>query len=137
MKPYLKMVLALLLLMFGVVASSPAMAQRGGHGGGHIGAHAGGYGHGWGWGGVGLGIALGSLYWPGYYGGYYSYPYGYPAPAYSYPSPPTAYVDQGVLQAAPSQPQGDWYYCASSNAYYPYVRECPAGWQRVPSVPSR
>jgi hypothetical protein len=24
-----------------------------------------------------------------------------------------------------------WYYCSSAQAYYPYVEECPEGWQRV------
>jgi hypothetical protein len=132
MKRYSKAALVLLLLVFGVVMSSSAMAQRSGHVGGYV--HGGGYGHGWGWGGVGLGIALGSLYWPGYYG--YPYPYAYPAPAYSYPAPPAGYIEQGTPQAAP-QPQGDWYYCADSKSYYPYVRECPGGWQRVPSIPPR
>jgi len=116
------------------------MAQHGGHGfGGH------------GFGGVRFGINLGfPFYGPGYYPGYYGYPYaypayGYPAPAYGYPpvaagpyaSP--AYVEQGMAQAAPApaQAQGDWYYCAASRTYYPYVGECPAGWQRMPAQPSR
>jgi hypothetical protein len=43
--------------------------------------------------------------WSGYGGD------GYPAPVYSSPGP--------------------WYYCASANAYYPYVAECPEGWQTV------
>jgi len=30
-----------------------------------------------------------------------------------------------------------WYFCPGANAYYPYVRECPGGWQRVaPQPPS-
>jgi hypothetical protein len=24
-----------------------------------------------------------------------------------------------------------WYWCADARAYYPYVKECPGGWQRV------
>jgi hypothetical protein len=75
----------------------------------------------------------------------YSYPapaYSYPAPAYSYPAPavapPAAYAGQGIPQAAPAPGrQQDWQYCAESNAYYPYVRECPGGWQRVPAQPPR
>ena len=98
-----------------------------------------------------FGISLGfPIYGPGYYPApYYGYPaygypaYGYPAPAYDYPpavmgsSSPPVYVEQGVAQAAPapSQAQGDWYYCAASRTYYPYVGECPAGWQRVPAQP--
>jgi len=33
-------------------------------------------------------------------------------------------------QAAPAQ-SSYWYYCAESKTYYPYVKECPGGWQRV------
>jgi hypothetical protein len=139
MKRYFKAVLVLLLLVCGTLVSSSAMAQRSGHAGGYV--HGGGYGHGWGWGGGprwGISIGL-PLYWPGYYGGYYPYPaYGYPGPAYAYPGPAVApsagYIEQGAPQAAP-QSQGDWYYCADSKSYYPYVRECSGGWQRVPSIP--
>lgn len=24
-----------------------------------------------------------------------------------------------------------WYYCRTAKGYYPYVRECPGGWQKV------
>jgi hypothetical protein len=51
-------------------------------------------------------------------------------------SAPPVYAEQGVAQAPPAQAQADWYYCAAANAYYPYVAECPAGWQRVPAQPS-
>ena len=33
-------------------------------------------------------------------------------------------------------PWGWWYYCDASTSYYPYVRECPSGWQRVPASPA-
>jgi hypothetical protein len=74
---------------------------------------------------------------PYYYGGYpyYSpyYPPYYPpavAPA------PSVYMEQPAQpQVAPTQPQGSWYYCAASRAYYPYVRDCPSGWQRVSPQP--
>ena len=65
----------------------------------------------------------------------------YPAPVYV-PAPvvvqqqPTVYVEQ-----APAQPQASaqnwWYYCADSRAYYPYVKDCPAGWQRVAPQPAQ
>ena len=56
----------------------------------------------------------------GHFGGYrgwsgYGWD-GYPAPVDPFP--------------APSVPQY-WYYCASANAYYPYVAQCPEGWQTV------
>jgi hypothetical protein len=132
--------------MFGAAASESAMAQH--HGGVRFG--------------VNIGIPL---FGPGYYPPYaypapvyaypapayaypapaYTYPapaYSYPAPAYSYPAPAGApfgaYAEQGYAQTAPAQAQQqDWYFCAGSNAYYPYARECPGGWQRVPSQPQR
>jgi hypothetical protein len=158
---------AFVLVLFGTLASSSAMAQHRGHGGGngrsggysqsggygHGGGYArvGGYGRGYG-GGARFGISLGlPIYAPGYYPApYYSYPaygyapYPYPAPAYAYPpavagySPsPPVYAERGVAQAAPapSQAQGDWYYCAESGGYYPDISECFAGWQRVPAQP--
>jgi hypothetical protein len=77
----------------------------------------------------------------GYYGyyGYYPPPYYYPS---YYPAPvvvqqqPTVYVEQPAAQPQQQQqPAGYWYYCADSRAYYPYVKECPAGWQRVAPQP--
>jgi hypothetical protein len=47
------------------------------------------------------------------------------------PPPPAPAVQQQ------QQPGHWWYFCPGSNAYYPYVRECPGGWQRVsPQPPS-
>ena len=50
--------------------------------------------------------------------------YGYQAPVYPYPDP---YVPSTAV--TPSA--GYWYYCASANAYYTYVTQCPEGWQQV------
>ena len=47
---------------------------------------------------------------------------------------PMTYIEQAPA-AEPAQTQGFWYYCAASRAYYPYVKECPAGWQRVAPQP--
>lgn len=137
MKTLPKAIGALALVLFGMLASASAMAQHHRHGHGH-----GGYGYG---GGVRFGISLGlPIYAPGYYGHPYAYPaYPYLAPAYGYPSvvmgysSPRVYVEQSVVQTAPapSLAQADWYYCAASKAYYPYVAECPSGWQRVPAQP--
>ncbi len=142
MKRCWKLITVLIMLVAGAAASESAMARSGRGGSGHAGAysHSGGYGHGGGYryghayGGVRAGIYLGvPLYGLGYYSApYYSYPaYAYPAAAVAYSG---AYVEQVYAQAAPA-PQQDWYYCAGSNGYYPYVRECPGGWQRVPAQP--
>lgn len=91
----------------------------------------------------------GGGYWGGYWGPRYWGPpvYAYPPPVY-YPAPtvvvpasPPVYVErQDVPQSteAPAQsaPQQWWYWCPGANGYYPYVKECPGGWQRVePQAP--
>ena len=135
MKTLPKVLGTFVLVLFGTLASGSAMAQHRGHGDGH------GYG-----GNVRFGISLGvPFYGLGYFSApYYPYPaYAYPAPVYAYPplmaapSSPPIYVEQGVAPAAPApaQAQGNWYYCPGSSSYYPYVGECPAGWQRVPAQP--
>jgi hypothetical protein len=30
---------------------------------------------------------------------------------------------------------GYWYYCDATKGYYPYVKECPTGWQKVAPRP--
>ena len=88
---------------------------------------------------------------PGYYHHpypYYGYAYGpryywSPPPVYYYQSAPVAVpvvVDPPVYVQRPSAqtvtPQNsNWYFCRESNAYYPYVKECPGGWQAVPATP--
>ena len=68
--------------------------------------------------------------WPYYYYQPY-YPYYYPPPpAYV---PPPSYVVQAPVAEQPFS----WYYCRQANGYYPYVKECPAGWERVSPVPPR
>jgi hypothetical protein len=75
---------------------------------------------------------------------YYYPPYPYYQPAY-FPAPiviqqpPTVYVEQPAPQQAQTQqlPTGYWYYCGDARAYYPYVKECPGGWQRVAPQPVR
>jgi len=133
MKTLLKVTGTLILALFAALASSSAMAG---------GRHGHGY-HGHGHGGVRFGISLGvPLYGLGYYPPYFGYPaYAYPAPLYGYPpvvmgsASPPVYIEKDASQSAPAQVQGDWYYCAASKAYYPYVAECPEGWQRVPAQP--
>jgi hypothetical protein len=64
----------------------------------------------------------------------------YPAPAYYYPvSPvvvqppaPPVYVERSDVVP---EGAGTWYFCRESNSYYPYVKQCPGGWTRVPAQP--
>lgn len=113
---WLKPVLISMLLL-GTAASDVAWAHRGR---------------------VGVGVVIGApLGWPGYY-----YPpyYGYP-PYYVYPPPivvessPPVYIERSAAPAAAPE-EGYWYYCRKSKAYYPYVKECPGGWQRVAPRPA-
>ena len=131
MKTLPKAVAISILALFGTLASGAAMADHYRHH--HRGPD------------VRFGISLGV---PVFGHGYYPWPndaysvYAYPAPSYVYPpvivqsSAPPVYVERPqVRSVVPTQPQGDWYYCADAKAYYPYVTQCPAGWQRVPAQP--
>jgi hypothetical protein len=71
--------------------------------------------------------------------------YWHPWPSYYY-YPAPVYVAPPVVQAAPpvyverhdnptTDINGWWYYCTSAKGYYPYVKECPGGWQKVPPAP--
>ena len=111
----LKWVIAIMLAS-GFVFSNLAWADRDRHGGGH----------------VGIGVVIGPS-WP-YYPPSYYYP-AYP-PTVVMQSPPI-YVEQGAA-AAPAAPGAEnfWYFCNSPQGYYPYIKECPGGWQKVvPQIP--
>lgn len=55
-----------------------------------------------------------------YYPGRRAYPYhGYNSRSYVYPVP------YGYNS-------GYWYYCDYYQQYYPYVSQCPSGWEAVP-----
>ena len=76
--------------------------------------------------------------WPGYYypppyaPGYYVYP-----PAAPIVTAPPAYVEQNPPPAESNdEAEGYWYYCRKPNGYYPYVRQCPDGWEQVPPRPA-
>lgn len=56
-----------------------------------------------------------------------------PAPA-NLPPPPDAAPPAAAPPGSPSTGNW-WYFCASPRGAYPYVRECPGGWERVPAVP--
>ena len=85
--------------------------------------------------GVGLyfGVPVAGWGYPYYYPPYYPY---YPPATVVVPAQPQTYIEQTpqAPQAAPPA-QGYWYFCPDSKAYYPYVKDCPAGWQRVSPQP--
>lgn len=101
-----------LLLMIGGIGNAWA-----GHHHGHVSTH--------------VGVYFGPAWDPWYYRPppVYYYP---PAPIVIERAPPPVYIEQA--EPAPA-PNAYWYYCNASRAYYPYVKECPSGWQRVSPRP--
>lgn len=71
---------------------------------------------------------------PHYYAQSQHYVYAYP-PVIAVPSSPLVYIERGE-QDGIQQPPPYWYYCDNPHGYYPYVRVCPRGWQQVPAQPS-
>jgi hypothetical protein len=146
-----RVLIAAVAALLGTAIASDAFAagsgRSGGRGGGHPGsrggAHPGGHA-------AHPGVHRypgGSYFVPRYRAGvfigaplfapFYYYP---PPPPYYYPAPimaPTEpiYIEQYPGQTGPD-PASYWYFCASANAYYPYVGECPEGWQPVSPQPS-
>lgn len=74
-----------------------------------------------------------------YLGPYWGPWWGPPAYYYNYSAPvvverPVYVETPPVVQAAPAISY--WYFCRSANAYYPYVKDCPSGWERVLPKPA-
>jgi hypothetical protein len=117
------------------IALTPAIgigtAQAHGGGGG---GHGGGFG--------GRGFGGGGFHGGGFHGGGFSRgffgdgiglyddgfvdPYGYD---YGYAFPPA-----GVAAASA---QNVWYFCQSTQTYYPYVQSCSVAWQAVAALPAQ
>jgi len=70
--------------------------------------------------GVGVGVPVFWPYWPG--------PAYFPPAVVAVPASPPVFIEQGGGQTAQ---QSFWYWCNDFRAYYPYVKECPGGWQPV------
>src|ERR1700694_4991441 len=69
-------------------------------------------------------------------GGAFIAPLYFPPPYYYYPPPMYPPVQYMEPYPAPSAPQSSyWFYCPDSGAYYPYVQQCPSGWQQVVPQP--
>lgn len=102
--------MAMLLVTLGI---GDAMAGKGGHGHRHS------HGH---------GVRLGFVFGP-YWGPWYAPPYTPPI-VVEHVSPPV-YIERG----GDSGPANYWYYCRTGGGYYPYIKECPGGWQKVAPQP--
>ena len=101
------------LLLFVVLLMASGAALAHGRGRVHLGLH--------------FGFPVYHSFWhypPPVY--YYPYP-AYPAVAAPPPSPPV-YVER-------ERNDDWWYYCEQERGYYPYVKQCPGGWKRVPPAP--
>jgi hypothetical protein len=51
------------------------------------------------------------------------------------------YIEQSQAASAPStiatpRPSNYWYYCTNPDGYYPYIKQCGSGWQKVAPTPS-
>ena len=127
--------LKLLFVLVTVLLASTGGAWANGRVYGSVGVYLGGPGPYW-------GPAYGRPYY--YPRPYYPWPYAYPAPYYEpapvvvVPTEPPVYIEQGDPVAG-HEPDGGqyWYYCRNAKNYYPYVKECPGGWQKVPPQPAR
>ncbi|CAN5437466.1 hypothetical protein BH11PSE11_BH11PSE11_22990 [soil metagenome] len=107
----------------GVFASGSALAYSGHH-----------HGHG----GARVGVYIGApLFWPAYSAPYYASPYAYYPYGYRYYDPPVVAVERTPsVYIEKGQEQASWYYCSNPSGYYPYVQQCPQGWQQVaPQAP--
>jgi hypothetical protein len=67
---------------------------------------------------------------------YWGPAYYYPPPYYYYPVERPAEPPVYIERIDPAE-TGSWYYCEEGKGYYPYVKECPAGWRRVPGAPPK
>jgi hypothetical protein len=84
-----------------------------------------------------VGVYVGDPFWGPVW---YPPPYYYPPQVVVVPAPqPPVYVEQ--QDAAPAAPaaggQHYWYFCKSAKGYYPYIKECPDGWQKVLPQPGK
>ena len=126
-----KLMLIFALLSMFIVGVANAYGPYGRHHGGWNGPR------------VGFGINVGP--YP-YYAPGFGYPYApfspfvpfatpiYPAPIMQV-TPPPIIIQETPMYIQPAQAASNWYFCQSSNTYYPYVKECPEGWKSVPSQP--
>jgi hypothetical protein len=85
-----------------------------------------------------VGITLDPFFYgPWFYPGPYYYPpYNYPyPPVVSVPATPPVYIERAEVAEPASPASASWYYCNNPQGYYPYVENCPGGWQAVAPRP--
>lgn len=116
-----KTLIALTVAVAGLVIAGSALAQHRHH---HHGPR------------LSIGFGFGYPAYPYYYPPYAYYPPYYPAPVVIQRQP-TVYIEQNPQPAPTTQAPASayWYYCTDTRAYYPYVKECGSGWQRVAPQP--
>lgn len=121
--------LAIVLFVMCSLYSGINWAHGGGYGGHGFGGGHGYHGH------AGFGLYFGAPYYSyPYYG--YSYPYYATPPVVTVPASPPVYIQQAPPAAVNQQnPANYWHYCTNPEGYYPYVQECPDGWQLVEPTP--
>ena len=81
-------------------------------------------------------VYIGVPFYYGYHRPYYDPYWDYPR--WDYPRYPRTIVIERERRAdvgSGPPPAQYWYYCDSVDAYYPYVENCPEGWQEVPATP--
>jgi hypothetical protein len=140
------LVVAVVIFLLALLASSVAWAGGShhghpGHGFSHHGNfHHGNFHHGHRHTRANVDIVIGAPLFPYYRPRYYAppyYVYAYP-PVVAYSSPPV-YIqrgDEGNQEGNQIQPApAFWYFCSEPRGYYPYVSQCPKGWQQVPAQP--
>ena len=138
---YLKFVLraglvgVITILSIGSALADPRLEHRPNQNGyrGHQHGH-----HGLNW-----NFSVGPHYRPWVYPPYYYDPFFYrqrwnDRPIIIEQPAPQIYIEQAQAfpQPAPQQDTNNyWYFCDAAQAYFPYVKECPSGWQRVVPQP--
>ena len=125
MEKYMKPCWSTLIIMTLLMSMASFTAKA--HGGGHFGYGGHFRGHG------------GFEFYSGFPGPFYFPPY-YPYYTYSptvtvIPAEPPVYIEQNHGQNSQRPAPNYWYYCRNPDGYYPYVRECPTGWQPVAPLP--
>lgn len=109
-----KMIAVAFCVVLAGLATGTAFAHGGhGHRGGHWGVFIGAP---WGW--------------------YYPPPYWSSPPVIVHSAPPI-YIERDAAGAAPDDDANYWYHCKRPEGYYPYIKECPGGWQKVVPTPPK